>query len=199
MPTSSTYQRLAQVIFWLALSLVLGGSLALDLIVAPTIFVTARQLDVQVPHLPATIIAPNYVGGKTFGNVIARFENVQIACFVILMFIIGLQSNIWLDRKCLWVWARWGLLSLAFLILFSGTGATYNIIRYSDSWVTWTNNGNLIEAKVARQNLEWWHAAAEKIEMAKLLALIVVAIISAWGLPSKPAKSQSAHLTQLTI
>ena len=197
MPTPPVWQRMKNLLFWLALSLALGGSVALDLVVAPTVFSTARRLQVQIPDLPASVNAPNYLGGQTFGTVLANFAPVENVCIAIVAVLVLLETLLWLKRRSGLVITRLALLLPLIAATLVFALAADEVRNTSAAWVDAVRQGSPRAAEVSTQ-LDWWHNTAEKIEMVKLFALLIVAALSAWGLPPKPDQSQSTQLTHLT-
>ena len=197
MSAPSVVQRLTNLLFWLALALALGGSVALDLVVAPTIFSTARRLQVQVPDLPAAINAPNHLGGQTFGNVLANFAPVENVCIAMVTVLVILETLLWLKRRSTLVITRLLLLVPLIAATIFFTHAATAVRQGSTDWVNALRQ-NSPHAAEFRARLDGWHHTSTEVEMIRILSLAAIAALSAWGLPPKPDQSQSTQLTHLT-
>jgi hypothetical protein len=178
--------RVTQILFWICMCVSLGGAIGLAMAAAPAIFGTARQLNVQIPNLPPAANGPNYFGGQTFGNTLSHFEPVENICIAIITIIVVLQTVVWLKRNSKLVVTRLVLLLPLIAATFLFAYVADQVRHASAGWVEALRQ-NSPQAGEARQTLDFWHAAAEKIDTGKILALLAIAAITAWGLPSKPS------------
>jgi hypothetical protein len=72
------WRKLADVAFWIGISLYFGGLIALGAIAAPAVFKTARDLPLSMPGIAdPPLNTANQVGGEVFGEILARFAYVE--------------------------------------------------------------------------------------------------------------------------
>src|ERR1041384_5508963 len=81
------WRKLADVAFWIGVSLYFGGLIAVGAIVAPAVFDTAKDSHLSMPGIAAPPLdMGGQVGGQVFGVILNRFSYVE-ALGLILMFV----------------------------------------------------------------------------------------------------------------
>lgn len=76
--------RIGKFIFWLALSIYLGGYVALGTIAAPMIFKTVRQTNAIMTAGSAAGQNSDQLGGEIFGNVLQAFAAVEVSSLLLM-------------------------------------------------------------------------------------------------------------------
>src|SRR4051794_7379891 len=85
------WQKFADVIFWIGLSLYFGGLIAVGAIVAPAVFDTATAAHLSMPDVATPPLdMSRQVGGEVFGAVLGRFAYLEAGALG--MMLVGLAA-----------------------------------------------------------------------------------------------------------
>ena len=109
--------RMTQVIFWLGLSIYLGGLVALGGIVAWQLFSILGHTSVQVAGMSAHLNQSRQLAGLIFGRILEAFNVVEIVCLALMFVAICTQMALHLNLLNIWVWLR--LVVAVLLLLLS--------------------------------------------------------------------------------
>jgi hypothetical protein len=102
------WRKVFDVLFWLGLSVYVGGMVAVGAIVAPSVFATARDSSLTMPAnlAPAPLEMDRQVGGQIFGDILDRFAYVEYASTALLLIaVMGMiLARVRLARVLLVLW-----------------------------------------------------------------------------------------------
>ena len=173
--------KLTQVIFWLGLSIYFGGLFLLGPIVASQIFSTIRGAGAQItgtsPHTdPATELA-----GSVFGNILHLFNLVELICLPLILIPIVIQMSLYMYIWDVWLWLRLALAVVLAIIAVQDIFLLSPKIRtVHDQWIKNTDSN----PDLATQNqalFKTLHSQAERNGKIKAVLLLLLVIVSAWG------------------
>lgn len=184
------WRKLADVAFWIGVSLYFGGLLAVGLVAAPAIFQTARAQKISMPGIaePPLDMA-NQVGGEIFGEVLYRFGFLEaVALALMLAGIAGWILGHKHVRRSTWVvLALWGMVAI-----LAATDARWLRPKV---WAMRTLVREQAPAHVAagaaapwpeRDQFDRLHQWDETLGRAKVYLLLAMLIVTAWrGLAEK--------------
>jgi hypothetical protein len=192
-------QRTAAALWWLGLSLYLGGMVALGIIVAPTLFAGLRELHAPLPGWPNAADGPDQLGGELFGRFLLRFQWVEMLC-IALMALAVVVSGWKLIRSNALGWAQRGLLvAVGLLFVYDASFLTPAVFAARTQWRQTVyqhagDPGNTIVtgldpsilAHVVR--FDQLHQRAKLVGQLKVWTLAALVIVSACGMAAVPDK-----------
>lgn len=172
------YKTLLRVVFWLALSLYLGGLVALGAVAAPSIFHKTEEFHALAPSLPDLPNSPAHrqLGGELFGDILARFtvlETIALAVLLIVMILLHAYT-----KK--WAW-RIGLLLIFLLgaVYFMNAEVTTSLLRSRNHWRQAATQPQPEITAARRTEFDALHQRSELLAQIKvylLLGLLVVGV-----------------------
>lgn len=181
--------RMTQVIFWLGLSIYLGGLATLGGIVAWQLFSILGHTSVHVAGMSAHVNQSRQLAGLIFGRILQAFNVVEIICLALMFLAIFAQMALHLNLLNIWVWLR---LILAVLLLLI---SVYDIFIISPAihrqhyqWIANVDSHPAIAR--AHQQIFWQlHRTSETLGVSEIGLLLLMLVVSAWGI-SQPTRRQ---------
>jgi hypothetical protein len=182
------WRKLADVAFWIGVSVYFGGIVALGAIAAPAIFQTAKYAHVSMPGIASPPLEMgNQVGGEIFGEVLHRFAYVEAGSLALMLAgIAGWMLGHKHVRRSTWV------VLICWVLLATLAAADAAVIRPK----VWALRTTVREQAAARTdaNAAWpereqfdrLHGLDETLNRAKGYLLLGMLVVTAWrGLAEK--------------
>lgn len=176
---------MVRAIFWLSLSLYLGGLIVLGAIAAPALFRTLQDVHATAPQFTAMTVenetggAARQLGGEIFGNILRRFAHVEAACVALLGVTTGLMGYASIPRGWLRVGAA--LAVLLGICYFYDLTVTNAIWQTRDQWRVAAMQGQTQVAVERHAEFTKLHHRSEQLANLKvflLLGLLVTGVIA---------------------
>ena len=183
---------LMRCLFWLALSLYLGGLIALGAIAAPAIFRTVQGIHATAPQFEALTKAgepegaARQLGGEIFGNILRRFATLEMICLSLLLVTVLILGYTGLRRG-------WGQrLGVALVVLLIcgyvlDQDLTAIIWRTRSQWREAATQGQVQLATAHRTKFDRLHHCSE--QMAHLKVWLLLGLLTAGVIAERNPKS----------
>lgn len=187
------WRKLADVSFWIGVSLYFGGLLALGLVAAPAIFRTAESARLAMPGIAdPPLVMYRHVGGEIFGVVLHRFAYVEAAALTLMLAgIAGWMLGHRHVRRSTWV------VLICWVLVATLAAADAGVIRPS----VWQLRSVVREQATTRaaadpkapwperDQFDRLHALDETFNRAKIYLLLAMLVVTAWrGLAEKSGR-----------
>ena len=166
--------RIGKFLFWLALSIYLGGYSILGTIAAPMIFKTVRQTNAVMTAGPAAGQGSDQLGGEIFGNVLRAFSVVEVSTLLLMGLALTLTAGAGSQRL-----RRLQALFLMLVTLLAGFDLTMTSRQVWAERAAWraAATQSATEAATHKARFDALHRRSEatgKIKVLLLLALLAV-------------------------
>jgi hypothetical protein len=187
------WRKLADVVFWIGVSVYFGGLLVLGAVAAPAIFHAAESAHVSMPGIAEPpLVMHRQVGGEIFGAVLNRFAYVEATALALMLagiaaWVLGHKHV----RRSTWV------VLICWVLLATLAAADGGVIR-PRVWALRTTireqaaTRPAADAKTAwpeRDEFDRLHALDETFGRAKAYLLLAMLAVTAWrGLAEKSAR-----------
>ncbi len=179
--------RMTQVIFWLGLSIYLGGLVALGGIVAWQLFSILGHTSVQVAGMSAHLNQSRQLAGLIFGRILEAFNVVEIVCLALMFVAICTQMALHLNLLNIWVWLRLVVAVLLLLLsLYDIFIVSPAVHRQHHQWIANVDAHPAI-AQAHRQVFWKLHRESEALGTSEIGLLLIMLVVSAWGI-SQPTR-----------
>lgn len=189
--------RVTQVIFWLGLSIYLGGLATLGGVVAWQLFSILGHTSLHVAGMSSHLNQSRQLAGLIFGRILEAFNVVEIVCLAGMFLAIVTQMAWHLNLLNIWVWLR--LILAVALLLFT----VYDIFvvspaihRQHRQWVANVDSQPAIA--MAHRQIFWkLHHESEALGTSEIGLLLAMLAVSAWGI-SQPTRRKFMAQTSLS-
>ena len=165
-------RRVANVAWWLGLSVYFGGMLTVGVIVAPSVFHTVRQTGATLPGMPERLDAHSQLGGEIFGDVLDRSGVLEWVAIGFML--VGLAARLNLRG-----W--FGRLTLGLVVLIGAIKLNEQLVVFPAVWRT---RAALRAATMPlgqfAKDFAVYHSMATLLGQTKLVILLVLVLMSAW-------------------
>jgi len=160
-----------KLLFWLSLSVYLGGMITLGAIAAPVIFHKTEELQASAPNFPDLPQSPaaRQLAGELFGQILNRFTYLETAALILLLTTLVLLQP-YLKR---WAWA----LALLLVILlgafyFMNAELTTILTRSRAQWRTAATQTQPEVTAARRAEFDLFHQRSEQLAQIKVYLLL---------------------------
>ncbi len=173
--------RITQVFFWLALALYFGGLATLGPLVAYELFTTIPETHVQVPSMSPKLNQPRELAGDVFGNILQKFNMVELICLPILFATVAIQTAVYLNWLNPWSWLR--LILVGVLLVVALYDIFYTGPQVRRQHTLWVQNVDRDPAMAHSHELKFdkFHSESERNGVIKLIVLLALLAVTAAG------------------
>ncbi len=178
------WRKLADVVFWIGLSLYFGGLMTIGAVVAPAVFQASREAHLSMPGIAAPpLVIDTQVGGEVFGAILNRFSFVEAAALGLML--AGLATWLLAHKQ-----VRWSTLVLLALWTFVAGMAAYDSASLRPRvWKLREDVRQQAPAHAAdavgaawpdREEFDRLHTASETLGRSKGYVLLAMIFVAAW-------------------
>jgi hypothetical protein len=174
--------KLTQVIFWLGLSIYCGGIFLIGPIVASQVFSTIRGAGAPATPIGSHPDPATELAGNVFGNILHLFNMVELICLPLILIPIVIQMALYMYVWDIWLWLRLALVMILVIVAVQDIFLLSPKIRsVHDQWIK-NIDANPDLAAQNQSLFKTLHARAELNGKIKAVLLLLILIVSAWGI-----------------
>ena len=179
------WRKLLAVVWWLALSVYLGGMVGLGVIAAPALFGTVRATGATLPGLQPWMDGKAQLGGEIFGVMLQRFAIVEEVCWVVLM--LTCATELFLQRSRITAVRLLLLVVLGVIFQFDAQVVTPEVWKTRAEWRLETSAEAAAPIKARFDEL---HVRAETLARTRVWLLAALTAASAWGMTASATRKK---------